>query len=103
MKTIQTIKTGSKVILREDTLPRHSRSVPSYLGYTREQFQWRDTLRRLLGKNKDFKQTGKPIVGIVSRLFDKSKHINVRFEDGTIIGIDKTELVPAPPIIGKKL
>jgi len=93
--TTQTIKTGSKVILREDTLPRHSRSIPAHMGYTREQFAWRRTLGRLLGRDKDFKRTGPPMVGTVSRLFE-SGNANVIFGDDTIIGINKTELVLAP-------
>ncbi len=73
-------KVGSKVKLREDVLQRHSRSVPCHMGHTREQFAWRATLRKL-----------KDQIGTVSRLFDKSKHINVDFEE-TCIGIDWTEL-----------
>jgi len=93
--TTQTIKTGTKVILREDTLQRHARSIPSYMGYSREQFAWRRTLGRLLGRDKDFKLTSPPMAGTVSRVF-KSGSVNVIFEDDTIIGINKTELIPAP-------
>lgn len=71
---------GSKVKLRDDALQRHSRSVPAHLGYTKEQFAWRDTLRKLKGQT-----------GTVSRPFDNSKHVNVDF-DGVCIGIDFTEL-----------
>lgn len=73
-------KVGDKVKLREDVLQRHARSVPAHMGYTREQFAWRDTLRRL-----------KDTEGTVSRLFD-GKHMNVDFPDGTCIGIDFTEV-----------
>ncbi len=74
---------GSNVKLREDVLQRHARSVPAHMGYTREQFAWRDTLRKLKGQT-----------GIVSRLFEGSKHVNVDFGE-TCIGIDWTELEAA--------
>ena len=58
------------------------------MGYTREQFAWRDTLRALNG-----------LIGTVSRVFD-SKHTNVEFHSPSnpnlkpyTIGIDYTELV----------
>ncbi len=79
-------KVGDEVKLRDDVLNKHSRSVPAHAGYTREQFAWRKTLDGLLGKT-----------GTVSRLFDNSKHVNVKF-DGTTIGIDYTELVPASSV-----
>jgi hypothetical protein len=74
---------GSKVKLRVDVLQRHSRSVPCHMGYTPEQFAWRERIRKLEGQ-----------VSTVSRLFENSKHVNVDFESGCI-GIDWTELVPA--------
>lgn len=73
-------KVGDQVILREDVLQRHARSIPAHLGYTTNQFNWRATLRRLAGQ-----------VGTVSYIFDNSKHTNVQFE-GETIGIDFTEL-----------
>lgn len=75
---------GDSVVLREDVLQRHARSVPAHAGYTHEQFHWRDTLRKLEG------QTGQ-----IERTFENSKHVNVQFRDGTLIGIDRTELDPA--------
>lgn len=77
---MHTFKTGDVVKLRDDVLQRHARSVPAHLGYTTEQFAWRDTLRKLKGKT-----------GIISRVFDNSKHVNVAF-NGALIGIDYTEL-----------
>ena len=74
-------KIGDKVKLRDDVLQKHSKSVPAHMGYAREQFAWRKTLDGLLGKT-----------GTISRLFDNSKHVNVKF-DGTTIGIDYTDLV----------
>lgn len=75
---------GDRVKLRPDVLQRHARSVPAHAGYTREQFQWRDTLRALEG------QTGE-----IERVFDKpSKYVNVQFP-GVLIGIDYTELMTA--------
>ena len=79
-------KVGDEVKLRDDVLNKHSKSVPAHMGYTREQFAWRKTLDGLLGKT-----------GTVSRLFDNSKHVNVKF-DGTTIGIDYTQLIPASDI-----
>jgi len=78
--------TGDKVKLRDDVLQRHARSVPAHMGYTREQFQWRDILRGLKGQ-----------VGVIERVFDNSKHVNVEF-DGHLIGIDYTELESLEPI-----
>lgn len=75
------IKKGTRVKLREDVLQRHSRSVPAHLGYTREQFAWRDTLRKLKSKT-----------GVVGRTFHDSKHVNVAFGK-TLIGINDTELI----------
>lgn len=75
-------KVGDKVKLRDDVLQKHSRSVPAHMGYSREQFAWRKTLDGLIGET-----------GTISRLFDNSKHVNVDF-DGTLIGIDYTQLVP---------
>lgn len=76
-------KVGDKVKLKDDVLQRHSRSVPAHAGYTREQFSWRDSLRKLKGKT-----------GTIERLFSNSKHVNVDF-DGHVIGINSTELVAA--------
>ena len=81
------LKVGDKVELRSDVLQRHARSVPAHLGYTHEQFQWRDTLRKLEGAP-----------GTVSRLFPDSKHVNVDFGE-TTIGIDNTELVRAMSVV----
>ena len=75
------LKAGSKVMLRPDVLVRHSRSIPAHLGYTKEEFAWRDTLGKLKGK------TGK-----VERMFPNSRHINGKFGK-TLIGIDRAELV----------
>lgn len=72
---------GDKVKLREDVLVRHARSVPAHAGYTKEQFRWREVLDKYAGKT-----------GTVTRVFD-SGHINLEFKDGTLIGIDNTELV----------
>ncbi len=72
---------GTKVKLREDVLLQHSKSVPDHAGFTTEQFSWRETLDNLAGK-----------VGTIDRVFD-SKHRNVRFEGGELIGIDYTQLV----------
>ena len=78
---------GMKVKLREDVLQRHSRSVPAHLGYTKEQFAWRDTLRKLDGK------TGK-----ITRTFPDSHHVNVKFR-GALIGIDERELNKVKKVI----
>lgn len=78
-KTHNPFKVGDRVTLRADVLQRHARSIPAYIGYSREQFAWRDTLRALEGQ-----------IGIVSRVFD-SAHINVDFGTKTI-GINYTEL-----------
>jgi len=75
------IKKGSKVKLRPDVLQRHARSVPAHAGYTKEQFEWRDTLRKLRGKT-----------GTVTRTFPSSSHVNVKFGK-TLIGIGKSQLV----------
>lgn len=75
------IKKGSKVKLRSDVLQRHARSVPAHMGFTRVQFEWRDTLRKLKGRT-----------GIVTRVFPSSSHVNVKFGK-TLIGIGKLELV----------
>jgi hypothetical protein len=74
-------KTGDEVVLRPDVLKRHSQSVPAHAGYTTAQFSWRKTLDRLAGMK-----------GTIERVFPNSKHVNVEFEDGTVIGIDSTEL-----------
>ena len=74
-------KAGDKVALVFDVLQRHSRTVPAHAGYSKEQFAWRDTLRKLNGK-----------IGTIERTFENSKHVNVQFDDGTLIGINETEL-----------
>jgi len=74
------IRKGSIVKLKSDILQKHSRSVPSHMGYTREQFRWRDTLRKLKGRT-----------GIVTRTFPNSKHVNVKFGK-TLIGLNKSQL-----------
>lgn len=76
------LKTGDRVILREDVLKRHARSVPAHMGYTHEQFKWRDILRKLEGR-----------VGVIERTFPNSRHVNVEFPGGELIGIDNTELI----------
>ena len=73
-------KKGDKVKLKKDVLQRHARSVPAHAGYSREQFNWRDTLRGAGGK-----------VGKVKRTFPNSKHLNVQFGK-TLIGIRDTEV-----------
>jgi hypothetical protein len=79
---MQQIRQGSIVKLRKDVLLRHARSVPAHLGFTKEQFRWRDILKELEGK-----------IGVVERTFPNSGHVNVRFGN-TLIGINKKELVP---------
>jgi len=74
------IKMGDKVKLVDDVLPQHSRSVPAYMGYTTEQFRWRDTLKKLKGQ-----------VGFVERVFPNSDHVNVQFGE-TLIGIESSML-----------
>jgi hypothetical protein len=74
-------KVGDSVILKDDVLLNHSRSVPPYAGYTTEQFKWRETLKELEGK-----------IGKIKRIFPKSKHVNVDF-DGHLIGIDSDQLI----------
>jgi len=74
------IRKGSKVKLQTDVLQKHSRSVPAHMGYTHAQFQWRDTLRKLKGR-----------IGLVTRTFPNSNHVNVKFGK-TLIGINKTQL-----------
>ncbi len=73
---------GDKVILRPDVMVRHAQSVPAHMGYTHEQFQWRDTLDKKEGK-----------IGTIERIFPNSNHVNVLFDDGTLIGINDTELI----------
>ena len=74
------IKVRDIVKLRKDVLLRHARSIPAYMGYTKEQFEWRDTLKKLEGKK-----------GVVTKVF-KSGYVNVDF-GSTLIGINKSELV----------
>lgn len=71
---------NKKVKLREDVLIRHSRSVPAHLGYTHEQFVWRDLLRKLKGKK-----------GKIMRTFPESSHVNVKFGK-KLIGLNYKEL-----------
>lgn len=85
MITKNPFKIGDKVKLKHDVLGRHSKSVPAHAGYTTDQFKWRDTLDGLEGQ-----------VGVIDRLFDKSKHVNVKFSGFKTIGIDYTELEPYP-------
>jgi len=93
MITKNPFKIGDKVKLKHDVLGRHSKSIPAHAGYTTDDFKWRDTLDKLNGK-----------VGVIKRLFDQSKHINVDF-NGQVIGIDYTELelYPAPSDTSLKL
>jgi hypothetical protein len=82
MKTIiKPFEVGDHVVLKLDVLQRHSRSVPPQVGYTTGQFAWRETLQRLNGQ-----------IGTIERLFDKNLHVNVKFADGTLLGINRTEL-----------
>lgn len=74
-------KVGDEVMLREDVLQRHSRSVPGHAGYLPAQFAWRNTLKELHGK------TGK-----ITSLFKKNDYVSVDFGD-TCIGINSSELV----------
>jgi hypothetical protein len=71
---------GDKVKLRADALQQHARSVPARMGYTREQFAWRDTLKRIGDE-----------VGVVERVFD-SGYVNVEFPSA-FIGIDSDQLM----------
>ncbi len=82
VKQKHNLKAGDKVKLAPDALQKHARSVPAHAGYSREQFQWRDTLRALTGK-----------VGTIERIFPDSDHVNVGFESGQLIGIDAGSLV----------
>ena len=89
-----TFKVGDKVKLRADVLQRHARSVPAHMGYTREQFAWRNTLRKLLGLNEQYKVVAVRTVGVIERIFPNSGNVNVQFPE-TMIGIDATELEAA--------
>lgn len=80
MKTTIPFKLGDRVKLKNNILQRHATSVPSHFGYTKEQFAWRDTLGKLEGKK-----------GKITRLFEGSKHVNVKFGKA-LIGLDYTEL-----------
>ncbi len=80
-KKILKFAVGDKAKLRGDVLVRHSRSVPAHAGFTKEGFQWRETLGKLKGK-----------VGTIERIFP-SGSVNLEFRDGTLIGIDDSELV----------
>ena len=73
---------GDKAKLRKDVLVRHARSVPAHAGYTSAGFAWRKVLAKLEGRT-----------GTIERVFPNSRHVNVRFRGGTLIGIDSTELV----------
>ena len=75
------ITVGTKVKLRPDVLVRHARSVPAHLGYTHDQFQYSDALRKQEGK-----------IGIVRLIFPDSNYVNVDF-NGDSIGINSTELL----------
>ena len=72
---------GTKVKLRPDVLQRHARSIPAQLGYTHEQFQWREALGKQEGK-----------IGVVRFVLPDSNYVNVDF-NGDKIGINSTELV----------
>ena len=78
---------GDQVRLREDALAQFCKSVPPHAGFTTEQFAWIETLKRLKGQ-----------VGVVSRLFEGSKHTNVDFGE-TCIGIDYTSLEAPPTVV----
>ena len=95
MNHVNLFKVGDKVKLREDVLKRHARSVPEQLGYTRAQFAWRNTLRALLGYDEKYAKVNPPAVGVVSRLFPGSTHVNVDFPGDVCIGINSTELESA--------
>lgn len=75
------LKAGDLVMLKKDALAIHSKSVPAHCGFTHEQFQWRDTLRKLDG-----------FVGEIERIFEGSDHVNVIYLDGTCIGVDANML-----------
>jgi len=75
------IPVGTKVKLRPDVLVRQSRSVPAHLGYSPEQFTWRDTLDKLEGKT-----------GEVYNVFSDEDFVNIDF-DGVKIGIKTSELL----------
>jgi len=75
------LRVGDKVMLRKDAVKRFLKRIPSREKLMREQFEWKTTLSKLMGK-----------VGVVERVFPNSKHVNVRFGN-ELIGIDSTELV----------
>lgn len=57
-----TFQIGDNVVLVNDALQLHARSTPAHLGYDEFQFEFRDTLRRLLGLTKSYEQgTGKHV------------------------------------------
>jgi hypothetical protein len=74
---------GDTVKLKDNVLQEHARSVPPHMGYTTQQFKWRDTLRELKGQ-----------IGVITRVFPNSNHVNVQFGD-TLIGIDLSRLESA--------
>lgn len=39
-----------KVLISNEALQRHARSIPAHMGYTTNQFSWRDTLSQFTGK-----------------------------------------------------
>lgn len=41
------LQSGDRVIITKEGLIKHSKSIPSHLGYTSEQFKWRQELSRL--------------------------------------------------------
>ena len=80
MPTATQLFVDDRVKLHPEVLQRHARSVPACRGYTREEFSWRDSLRKL-GQQ----------IGTVERVFD-SGHVNVMIGGG-LIGIDASDLV----------
>lgn len=80
MPTNTSLSTNDRVKLHPEVLQRHAQRVPAHMGYTREQFAWRDALRRL-GQQ----------IGVVERIFDNG-HVNVMIGGG-LIGIDANDLV----------
>lgn len=81
---VNPFKAGDQVQLKADALGQHARSIPAHMGYTTEQFAWRDTLRKVKGK-----------VGTVERTFPNSKHTNVEWDGVGCVGLDWTMLDPA--------
>jgi hypothetical protein len=72
---------GDKVMLVTDALQIHSKSIPAHMGYTTYQFEFRDTLRKLLGLNASFEQGmhGRD-VGTVVDVYGKRVTVKFRFQ-----------------------